>query len=411
MSAHGGEGVNKRVCFVRMNYFPEEAHVRKNAEALIAAGYEVDVICLRDKGERAKETVKGVSVHRLPLMHKRTSALRYVFEYAAFFGMASWLLTWLHLRRRYSIVEAYNVPDAIVFVALVPRLLGARVVLYMFEATPEMYVDRFELRPGGFVEKLLRWQERISARFAHRAIVEGPHEREIRGERGVDASKISVVMNVPESHLFQPKGQPKGQPNGGTAGGSYEIITHGSLLKRYGIQTLIEAVPFIRREIPNLKVWVVGDGEYRGDLEALAKQTGVTDCVEFTGWVKHEQVAGYIDRCQAGIVPMLYNQLPNKLFEYVAMGVPTVVGEVPSIRRAFADHEVLYYKTGDARQLAEGVIRIHGDPRAAAEMAARAQKTFRKYTWDIMRDVYVGIHDDVLTPPQRSSERTESVSR
>jgi glycosyltransferase involved in cell wall biosynthesis len=395
--------VNRRVCFVRMNYFPEEAHVRKNAEALIAAGYEVDVISLRDKGEKARETVKGLRVHRLPLMHKRTSALRYVFEYAAFFAMASWLLTWLRIHRRYSIIEVYNVPDAIVFVALLPRLLGAKVVLYMFEATPEMYVDRFELRPGGFVEKLLRRQERISVRFAHRAIVEGPHERELRGERGVDASKIGVVMNVPESHLFQ--------PNGAAPSDRYEIITHGSLLKRYGIQTLIEAVPLIRRQIPNLKVWVVGDGEYRDDLEALAKQTGVADCVEFTGWVKHEQVADCIDRCQAGIVPMLYNQLPNKLFEYVAMGKPTVVGDVPSIRSAFADHEVLYYETGDARHLAEGVIRIYRDPRVAAEMAARAQKTYRKYTWDIMRDVYVAIHDDVLSPPQRSPERSESVSR
>ena len=55
-------------------------------------------------------------------------------------------------------------PDIIVLVALLPRLLGARVVLYMFEATPEMYVDRFELKRGGWGEKLLRWQERVSVR-------------------------------------------------------------------------------------------------------------------------------------------------------------------------------------------------------------------------------------------------------
>jgi glycosyltransferase involved in cell wall biosynthesis len=395
--------VKKRVCFVRMNYFPEEAHVRKNAEALIAAGYEVDVICLRDKGEKASETVKGARVHRLPLMHKRTSALRYMFEYATFFVMASWLLTRLHLRRRYAIVEAYNVPDAIVFVALIPRLLGAKVVLYMFEATPEMYVDRFELRRGGFIEKLLRLQERLSVRFAHRAIVEGPYEREMRGARGVDASKIEVVMNVPESHLFQ--------PNGAATGDHYEIITHGSLLKRYGIQTLIEAVPMIRRKIPNLRVWVVGDGEYRDELEAMTKAEGIDDIVQFIGWVKHEQVAGHIDRCAQGIVPMLYNQLPNKLFEYVAMGKPCVVGDVPSIRRAFADHEVLYYETGDAKQLAEGVLRIYRDPKSASEMAARAQKTFRKYTWDVMRGVYIGVHDDLLLITRLKGQQAEEVSQ
>jgi glycosyltransferase involved in cell wall biosynthesis len=396
----GKRAGRRRVCFVRMNYFPEEAHVRKNAEALIEAGYQVDVICLRDKGERASQTVKGARVHRLPLMHKRTSKLRYVFEYAAFFVMASWLLTWLHLRRRYAIVEAYNVPDAIVFVALLPRLLGARIVLYMFEATPEMYIDRFELKPGGFIEKMLRFQERISVRFAHRAIVEGPYEREMRGLRGVDASKIEVVMNVPESHLFQ--------PNGAEPDGHYQIITHGSLLKRYGIQTLIEAVPAIRADIPDLRVWVVGDGEYREELEALAREHGVDDVVQFTGWIKHEQVSGYIDRCAQGIVPMLYNQLPNKLFEYVAMGKPCVVGDVPSIRRAFNDTEVLYYDTGDAQQLAANVLRIYRDPEAAAAMAARAKETYRRYTWDVMRGVYIAVHDDVLSKPKKPAEQTET---
>ena len=60
------------------------------------------------------------------MMHKRTSALRYVFEYAAFFLMASWLLTLLQIRRGYAIVEAYNVPDAIVFVALIPSCSAPR---------------------------------------------------------------------------------------------------------------------------------------------------------------------------------------------------------------------------------------------------------------------------------------------
>jgi glycosyltransferase involved in cell wall biosynthesis len=389
--------MSKRICFVRMNYFPEEAHVRKNADALAAAGYDVDVICLRDKGEKAREPYGSGHVYRLPLMHKRTSALRYVFEYAAFFAMASWLLLLLHLKRRYHQVEVYNVPDIIVLVALMPRLLGAKVVLYMFEATPEMYIDRFELRPGGFGEKLLRWQERVSVSFAHRSIVEGPYEREMRGDRGEDVEKIGVVMNVPEGHLFRASAMPLSE--------RFEIITHGSLLKRYGIQTLIEAVPTIRAEIPNLRVWVVGDGEYRAELQKLAHDTGVADCVEFTGWVKHEQVASFIDRCAVGVVPMLYNQLPNKLFEYISMGRPVVVGDVPSIRRAFADHEVLYYETGDARQLAEGVIAIYRDPERAMQMAARAQHTFQKYTWDVMRDVYVGIHDELL-PGGRGQRET-----
>ncbi len=217
-----------------MNYFPEEAHVRKNAAPLTEAGYDVDIICMRQKGEKGREDCGGGRVYRLPLMHKRSGALRYVFEYAAFFTMAFWLVTFLHLRKRYKIVETYNVPDVIVFVALVPRLLGAKLVHYMFEATPEMYADRFDLTPGSRVERSLRWMERISVRFAHKSIVEGPYERQMRGLRGVDVDRIGVVMNVPESHLFQPRARVEA---GGTsdASAACEIVTHGSMLKRYGV--------------------------------------------------------------------------------------------------------------------------------------------------------------------------------
>jgi len=397
----------ERVCFIRMNYFPEEAHVRKNAEALTEAGYDVDIICLRQKGEKAREDYGRGRIYRLPLSHKRSGALRYLFEYAAFFTMAFWLVTFLHLRKRYKIVETYNVPDVIVFVALVPRLLGAKLVHYMFEATPEMYADRFDLKPGGLVERSLRWMERISVRFAHKSIVEGPYEREMRGLRGVDVDRIGVVMNVPEGHLFQPRAQ--GEANG-TSNGSVgcEIITHGSMLKRYGVQTLIEAMPRLRDEIPGLKLWIVGDGEYRQALEELTMHLGVASAVEFTGWVKHEEVSDYIGRCRVGIVPMLYNQLPNKLFEYVAMGLPVVVGDVPSIRTAFGPETVEYYRTGDADELADRVLAVYRDPDAARAMAARAQETFEKYTWDVMKEVYVGIHDDLLAARRGETQAAEA---
>jgi len=135
---------------------------------------------------------------------------------------------------------------------------------------------------------------------------------------------------------------------------------------------------------------------------------GVARAVEFTGWVKHEDVSGYIGRCRLGVVPMLYNQLPNKLFEYVAMGLPVVVGDVPSIRTAFGPETVQYYRTGDADELADRVLAVYRDPDAARAMAERAQETFQKYTWDVMKEVYVGIHDDLLPARRGKTQAAEA---
>ncbi|MDP2675116.1 MAG: glycosyltransferase family 4 protein [Dehalococcoidia bacterium] len=385
----------KRICIIRQNYFPAEAHVRKNVDALTAAGYAVDVVCLREKGERAREPYGEGMVHRLPLTRRRGGPLRYAFEYAAFMAMASLLVSRLALRRRYRIVEVYNLPDFFVLAALVPRLLGARVILYLFEMMPEHIADQFGLRPGGMPVKALRLLERWSVAFANRAIVVGPYDKGVRERRGVPAAKLALVMNVPEEGLFRPAPPP--EPEGGDA---FRVITHGSLLKRYGIQTLIRAVPHLRDHVPGLEVWIVGAGEYREELEALAKELGVETQVRFTGWAPIEEVPALIARCHVGVVPMLATwMLPNKLFEYAAMERPIVASAVPSIQALFPGDSVLYFPPGDAEALARCLAGLYADPALRARLAANARRVLERHSWQEMREVYIRAHDDLLSAP------------
>ena len=54
------------VCIVRHNYYPD-THVRRDAEALAQAGYDVSVVALRRPNQPARETLNGVDVHRMPV--------------------------------------------------------------------------------------------------------------------------------------------------------------------------------------------------------------------------------------------------------------------------------------------------------------------------------------------------------
>src|SRR4051812_26669369 len=112
------------VCIVRHDYYPD-GHVSRDAGALVEAGYDVNVVALRRPGEVGRENVDGVNVFRLPVEHQRGSFWRYVWEYALFFVLATVLVTVLHLRKRFQVVEVDNMPDVLVFSAIVPRLSGA----------------------------------------------------------------------------------------------------------------------------------------------------------------------------------------------------------------------------------------------------------------------------------------------
>jgi hypothetical protein len=75
----------KKICMVCQSYYLRDPRVRREAEALADAGFMIDIITLKDKGERSTETVNRVNIYRLPIMRKRGGMLRYLFEYLSFF--------------------------------------------------------------------------------------------------------------------------------------------------------------------------------------------------------------------------------------------------------------------------------------------------------------------------------------
>src|SRR5215218_10464426 len=126
-----------RVCIVRQldNY---ELPIRREAEALAASGLAVEVILMRGPDSAPREVVNGVEVTTVPTSLRKATKLHYAFDYARFFVVVAATLAWRHVRRPYAVVQVNTMPDALVFAAVVPKLLGARVVAYMHEPTPEL---------------------------------------------------------------------------------------------------------------------------------------------------------------------------------------------------------------------------------------------------------------------------------
>ncbi len=75
----------------------------------------------------------------------------YLFDYAAFFILASLKLAQLSLKKRYDVIEVQTMPDFLVFVTLFPRLLGSKVIFYMFENTPRIVRLKFQDRNKSYI--------------------------------------------------------------------------------------------------------------------------------------------------------------------------------------------------------------------------------------------------------------------
>jgi glycosyltransferase involved in cell wall biosynthesis len=385
------------VCIVRHDYYPD-GHVSRDAEALVEAGYDVSVLALRRPGEPARQSLGGVSVYRLPIEHHRGSFWHYVWEYARFFALATAMVTLLHLRKRFRIVEVDNMPDVLVFAALIPRLTGARVILYIFDNMPELLVDARGYPPRHPLVGLLAWLQQLSARFADRVIV--PHafvKRLVQG-RGTPESKLAVVLNCPSERIFDVGPPPPStEPREAAA---FDIVTHGAVLERFGIQVLIDALPRLAEAIPTVRLHVYGDGEYRPTLEERARRAGVADRVHFHGFVPQEALVAPLRRADVGYVGMLVDlMLSNKLMEYVALGIPAVVARWPTYVYYYPEDSVTYFPPGDVKALVAAIRAIHDDPGAAWRKAARAHERYQAYRWAVQRETYLGIYAELLALP------------
>lgn len=385
------------VCIIRHNayYFPD-GHVRRDAEALAQAGYDVSVVAHRRRGEAYRETINGVTVYRLPIQRRRGNVLWYAWEYGGFFALALITVALLHARKRFRVVEVDNMPDLLVFTALIPKLAGARVIFYIFDNMPELLMVTSGLPARHPFVRLLGLVERASAAFADQVIVtQELARRAVRG-RGVPARKVAVVLNGPDEDVF--KRREDVRPAAPERG--FEIVTHGTIRRRCGIQVLLDALPRLAEEIPGLRLRVIGGGD-RPAMEEHAARVGVTGLVEFEDWIKLEELPDQLVRADLGYVGMLCDlMLSNKLMEYAALQIPAIVARWPTYEYYFPDDAVRYFRAGSVEDVTAAVLAVYREPAEARARAERAAALYRRYRWTGQREVYLGIYADLLARPK-----------
>jgi glycosyltransferase involved in cell wall biosynthesis len=377
----------RAVLLITQHPYPFHTTVRRNVERLVEEGASVDLVCMASTNVPDwKADRQRLRVHRIPLNHRRSAPLRYVFEYLVFLAVAlplSWLLS---MRRRYSVVQVDTLPDILVLAALVARWRGARVVLNMLEFTPEMVASRLSVRPSHPVVRFATWLERVATGVADHVIVPSDACARILQRRHVPAAKISVV---PNSVDMQPAAA-----DVTTGAGAPVLITHGSLVWRYGVQVAIKALAELRRDWPDLTLRVLGEGEFKPALRRLARELGIANAVFFQDFLPWPDAMAEVRRATVGLVPVIADgygelMLPTKLFEYVIHGTPVVSSRLPTIAEYFPPDAVAYCAPGDASSLAAQVDLLLRDPARARRQADRAREVVAGLGWGPMSERYL----------------------
>ncbi|MGZ6279555.1 MAG: glycosyltransferase, partial [Ktedonobacteraceae bacterium] len=197
--------MQSRIAVISFDFYPFHPRVRCLSEAAVDAGYTVDVICLLQPNAKRFEVYNGVNVYRVPVKRHWDSPLfTTIFKWCWFLILAGTLLTWLHLKRPYNIIHVHNMPDFLVLSALFPKLLKAKVILDIQDASPELMVEKAKGRLRKLTKLLALWQERISTAFANHVITIGWTLEELLLQRGVPKEKLTSILNSADPKFFPP---------------------------------------------------------------------------------------------------------------------------------------------------------------------------------------------------------------
>jgi glycosyltransferase involved in cell wall biosynthesis len=196
-----------------------------------------------------------------------------------------------------------------------------------------------------------------------------------------------VIRNGVDGDRFYPQSHELARKALGLPANGLYIGFVGGFFPWHGLETLIEAVPFVRDKVPSATFWLVGEGQTKLALEQLVQQRGLTEIVHFVGRAEGAQVPTWIAACDVCVV--LHRQTRSypgdsmKLWEYLSCGRPVITTVGPGYGETVeAIGCGLAAKPDHAQDVARQLVRLLEDPDERIKMGDRGRMAvIQAHTW------------------------------
>jgi len=386
---------SKSVCMIAYTTYSMDGRVRLEAESLVDWGYDVTILVPKEEAAAKTYMLKGVRIQEVSVRKIRdNNKFRYILSYVLFLAVAFVACTRLFLRSGIQVIHVHNMPDVLVFAAVIPCLLGCKLVLDLHDTVPETYEAKF-----GKISPLLRWclrfEEKVCCWMADRVICVNHVQREAVIGRGVPADKIATVITMPR-FASSPEPLPKSDRKQG-----FRMVNHGTISKRLGNDLILEAAAKLVHEIPGFELHIIGDGENLNQMQSMAQSLGLEKAVFFQPAVRWDKLAEKLRIMDVGIVANRVNiatelMLPSKLIDYTVLGIPAIVPRLKGIEYYFSDEMVTYFEPENVDSIVAATLGLYRDSARMEQQASKARKFLDENGWDVNSNGLRGLYDRLL---------------
>lgn len=403
--------VAQKIAMVVWNDFRNDARVLKEAETLQAAGYAVNVFALHTPGvTQERETLSSgihvIRVARSPLwrLRKRKASSSggavaagpinkislwvQVLRIIARLWTHSWLMINM-VRLRPVVVHAHDV-NTLVTAWIAAKLSGAYIVYDAHEISTsrEGYASFRGLVAR--VESILmpRVQGAITTTDARAKFF----------ARMYGVARPLVLQNRPRRVYVQNSERIRQQLN--LTEESWPIVLYqGGLQQGRGLSLLVK----VAAQVPGAYFIFIGGGRLSSSLKSLVTELNISERVRFIPTVALADLPAYTASADIGVQPLENTCLnhfttdSNKLFEYVAAGLPVVATDLPEIRGVVREHNLgLLFASGSEIRLTEAIRSLIDDNQLRSLYQKNSMKAAKLLTWEAQEGKLVSLYEKVL---------------
>ena len=375
-----------KILMVLESEFPPDVRVENEMLALSEAGHEVHLVCSTRKNRPQIELSGKAVIHRKTITSFIYKSSVGCLKFPFYFNFWRSFIFKLCANEKFDAIHIHDLPLSKVGVEI-KRRFNIPLIIDLHENWPALIKTAPHTQT--FLGKLLssnkQWieYERKTLPEADKIItvIEEAGDRVIG--LGIEPEKICMVSNTINFENLSINSKKK-EPD------SFTVFYGGAINRHRGLQIVLKAIKICFEKNIDVRLWIVGDGSFRRELEELSETLNIKSHVCFFGHKPFHEMLEILAESDVAIIPHLRTDnndasSPNKLYQYMYLNKPIVSSDCTSLKRIINEtHTGYIYKNDSFDDLAILLQKLYNDRNLLNDLEGNGRRAvLEKYNWNI----------------------------
>ena len=393
-----------RIGMILDKVFPPDPRVENEAIELIKSGHQVYLFCLKYDDAPDEEIINGIQVVRYTSnkLEYKLSALAYTIPVYTFLMQQKIKKFIVDYK-----IEALHIHDIRIAQAVFNANTTYKLptVLDLHDNFPEVmkFYPHLQKFPGKYIISPKKWKQK-EEEFIQKATkvitVSQEFVHEVVERTQIKKEKVVLVPNTIRKSFYEDfqveQSIIKKYQN------SFVVLYLGDTHLRRGLLTAIKALPELKKQVPDIKLVIVGTNTTDAILKAEAKKLDVEQFVDFEGWQNVGLFPSYIEASEVCISPLYRNiqhdvAYANKLFQYMSLAKPVLVSNAIAQKRLIEKYNSgLVHIEKDVADFTDKIMQLYKSESLRNELGANGKDFVQNhFTWDITAKKLIQLYNDL----------------